>query len=35
LVLGDDAAGALNVTLRHILSSTSTFGIGMLRGAEV
>lgn len=35
LVLGDDAAGALNVTLRHILSSTSTFGMGMLRGAEV
>lgn len=33
--LGDDAAGALSVTIRHILASTSTFGVGRLRGADL
>ena len=33
--LGDAAAGPLNVTIRHILASTSTFGIGQLRGADL
>jgi glycine reductase len=32
---GDDAAGPLNITLRHILASTSTFGVGKLRGADL
>ncbi|MPZ71456.1 MAG: hypothetical protein GEU71_18320, partial [Actinobacteria bacterium] len=32
--LGDDAAGPLNITIRHILAATSTFGVGLLRGAD-
>jgi hypothetical protein len=31
---GDADTGALNVTIKHILASTSTFGVGQLRGAD-
>jgi hypothetical protein len=33
--LGDDASGALDLSLRHIAVATSAFGVGRLRGAEV
>jgi glycine reductase len=32
---GDDAAGPLNITVRHILAATSTAGAGTLSGADL
>lgn len=31
---GDDTAGPLSITIRHILGSTSPFGVGLLAGAD-